>query len=224
MKRRRRLRVLIGGTCPNARVRNNQMVLRPTLIACLCLIHPCSTFAQDAAPADQDLLAKAMKASGLSYTDIGRFYQFKFNFSAEKREQYAFLRKRVDTYNSLSVQEAYSMVYESKTAPSTEIIQKVFQKALIIGGFIMEEPSENQEDWRIGLGLKFQQIQRLKGLRHIFQLWLPLLSRLKWNWKEWASCEDARNPCSIVRFNFCWAGLAGRSSGEGKACNGCHRT
>lgn len=125
------------------------MVLRPTLIACLCLIHPCSTFAQDAAPADQDLLAKAMKASGLSYTDIGRFYQFKFNFSAEKREQYAFLRKRVDTYNSLSVQEAYSMVYESKTAPSTEIIQKVFQKALIIGGFIMEEPSENQEDWRI---------------------------------------------------------------------------
>lgn len=125
------------------------MVLRPSLIACLCLIHPCSTFAQDAAPTDQDLLAKAMKASGLSYTDIGRFYQLKFNYSVEKRVQYAFLRKRVDTFNSISVQEAYSMIYESKTPPSTETIQKVFQKNLTIGGFIMEEPSEGQEDWRI---------------------------------------------------------------------------
>lgn len=125
------------------------MVLRSTLISCLCLIPCCSTLAQDASPADQDLLAKSMKESGLIYTDIGRFYRLKFNYKESGRQQYSFLRKRGDQYRSLSVQEAYSMVYESKTAPSSEVTEKVFQKVLTIGGFILEEPGENQEYWRI---------------------------------------------------------------------------
>ena len=138
-----------AGNSPSHWVRNNNGVLRPMLIACMCLVYPCSTLAQDAAQTDADLLGKTLKESGIANTDIGKFYQVKYRFSESKRTQLAFLRKRVETYRGLSVQEAFSLVYESKTAPSSDVMSTVFQKSYTIGGFILEEPGEDQEFWRI---------------------------------------------------------------------------
>lgn len=138
-----------AGTSLSHWVGNNNVVLRPMLIACMCLVYPCSTLAQDAPQTDADALGKTLKESGLANSDIGRFYQVKYKYSESKRTQLAFLRKRVDTYRGLSVQEAYSLVYESKTAPGSDLISTVFQKSYTIGGFILEEPRKDQEFWRI---------------------------------------------------------------------------
>jgi hypothetical protein len=100
-------------------------------------------------PEPADLVGKALKASGLSHTDIGRFYKIKYDYSDTKRSQTAHIRKEVYDYNSLKVQEIFSQCYDSPNAPSAELLQKVFQKRFSIGGLVLEAPSQEQPNWRI---------------------------------------------------------------------------
>ncbi|MBL8087171.1 MAG: hypothetical protein JNM85_03755 [Chthonomonas sp.] len=104
---------------------------------------------QNPTPAESDPVGNTLRATGLIHTDIGGFYKLRYDYSDTKRHQDSYIRKRVDTYESLSVQESYSLCYESKTAPDTELLRKVFQKSFSIGGLILEEPSKDQELWRI---------------------------------------------------------------------------
>lgn len=96
-----------------------------------------------------DPLGGVLKASGLSFTDITRFYKLKFDYSDSKRSQYVYIRKAPETFRSLSVQEIYSLLYESPTAPSPEVLRKVFVKIFTIGGLVLEAPSAGQSMWRI---------------------------------------------------------------------------
>lgn len=96
-----------------------------------------------------DPIGAALKTAGLTFTDIGNFYKLKYTFTDSKRAQFVFVRKAIWEYNSLKIQELYSTFYESETAPSAELTQKLFQKTFTIGGLILEAPSESQKLWRI---------------------------------------------------------------------------
>ncbi len=100
-------------------------------------------------PAPTDPVGKTLQASKLIYTDIGNFYKLKFDNSNTKRSQYAYVRKDVYSYNSLSVQEIYSLCYDSPDAPSAALLEKTFQKGFSLGGLVLEAPSETQKNWRI---------------------------------------------------------------------------
>ena len=94
-------------------------------------------------------LEATLKDAKLSYTEIGNFYQLKYDFSDTKRKQTAYIRKMEESYNSLKVQEIFSICYDSKDTPSAELLQSVFQKRFAIGGLVLEAPSETQTNWRI---------------------------------------------------------------------------
>lgn len=96
-----------------------------------------------------DPVGKTMTAAKLLFSDIGGFYKMKYDFTDTKRSQFAFVRQEVYAYNSLSVQEAYALVYEDKTAPDGEVLLKLFQKSFGIGGLVLEAPSDKQVFWRI---------------------------------------------------------------------------
>lgn len=99
--------------------------------------------------APSDPLGATLKESRLSNTDIGKFYKLKYNFSDTKRSQTAYIRKEVYTYNSLKVQELYSLCYDSPEPPRAEQLLSVFQRRFTIGGLVLEAPNENQKNWRI---------------------------------------------------------------------------
>lgn len=94
-------------------------------------------------------LEATLKDAKISYTDIGNHYKLKYDFSNTKRNQTAYIRKEVYTYNSLKLQELFSLCYDKPEAPSAEQLQSVFQKRFSIGGLVLEAPSENQKNWRI---------------------------------------------------------------------------
>jgi hypothetical protein len=96
-----------------------------------------------------DPLGKALKASKLIHTDIGGFYKIRYDYSGNKRSQTVYIRQTVWEYNSMRVQEVYSMFYESEQVPSAELLQTYFQKGFSIGGLVLEAPSETQKLWRI---------------------------------------------------------------------------
>jgi hypothetical protein len=100
-------------------------------------------------PAPSDPLGATLKDAALIYTDIGNFYKLKYDFSDTKRNQTAYIRKEVYTYNSLKVQEIFSQCYDKPEPPSAEALQSVFQKRFSIGGLVLEAPSEKQANWRI---------------------------------------------------------------------------
>ena len=47
------------------------------------------------------------------------------------------------------MQEIWSLGYDQPTAPSAELLQKVFQRRYGLGGLVLEQPSKEQPNWRI---------------------------------------------------------------------------
>ena len=104
---------------------------------------------QSPAPQTEVSLEATLKDAKLSYTDIGNFYKLKYGFSDTKRSQIAYIRKVEESYNSLKVQEIFSLCYDKSDPPSSEQLQSIFQKRFSIGGLVLEAPSEKQANWRI---------------------------------------------------------------------------
>jgi hypothetical protein len=100
-------------------------------------------------PAPAGEMGATLKQSGLIFKDIGDFYSLGYDFADTKRSQAAYIRKRVDNYNSLKIHEIFSIFYDAKDAPSAELLQKVFQKRFSIGGLVLEAPNASQSNWRI---------------------------------------------------------------------------
>jgi hypothetical protein len=101
------------------------------------------------APEPTDPVGKTLKTSKLIYTDIGGFYKLQYDYSDTKRKQIVNIRQEIWDYNSLKVQEAFSIFWESETAPSADLLQKIFLKSFTIGGLVLEVPSEKQKLWRV---------------------------------------------------------------------------
>ena len=100
-------------------------------------------------PVTTDPMVERLKEAKLIHSDIGSFYQFKYDFSDTKRKQTVYMRKEIYTYNSLKVQELFSLCYDKPDPPSAELLQSAFQKRFTIGGLVLEAPSEKQPNWRI---------------------------------------------------------------------------
>jgi hypothetical protein len=101
------------------------------------------------APMPSDPLGATLKDAKLIYSDIGSFYKLKYDYSDNKRSQVAYIRKEIYTYNSLKVQEIFSLCYDKPEPPSAELLQSAFQKRYTVGGLVLEAPSEKQTNWRI---------------------------------------------------------------------------
>ena len=103
---------------------------------------------QTPAPA-ADPIADALKAAELNYEDIGKYYKLRYNNSDTKRQQSVYIRKSVETYESISVREGYTLFYDSKDAPTSDQLIAVFQRRFTIGGVVLEAPSAAQPNWRL---------------------------------------------------------------------------
>ncbi len=97
----------------------------------------------------RDPLGATLLATGLVYTDGDRFYDLRFSDSDKKRAQVVHIRKAVDQYESLRVQEVFSLCYDASDPPGEELLRTTFQKRFGIGGLQLEAPSEQQSHWRI---------------------------------------------------------------------------
>lgn len=96
-----------------------------------------------------DPAAERLREAKLIYSDIGSFYKLKYDYSDTKRQQSTYIRKEIYTYNSLKVQEIFSLCYDRPEPPSAELLLSAFQKRFSLGGLVLEAPSEKQTNWRI---------------------------------------------------------------------------
>ena len=81
--------------------------------------------------------------------DIGKFHELRYTNTETKRAQKVYLRKKVERYDALAVQEIWSLAYDRPDAPSAELLQKAFARRYGIGGLVLEQPSKEQPNWRI---------------------------------------------------------------------------
>ena len=94
-------------------------------------------------------LEATLKAAGLTLGENGGFYSIKFNFPDENRGQTVYIRKTIYENKSVKTRKIVSFFYNSKKAPSAEILKTVFQKHLGVGGIGLEAPEGTQGNWRI---------------------------------------------------------------------------
>lgn len=93
-------------------------------------------------------IGDAIKETKFVVLEHPEYYEIPFELNG-KRQQNVFVRKNMYEYRSLKIHEAYSIFYDSKDAPSTELLISAFQKRFAIGGLILENPSSSQPNWRI---------------------------------------------------------------------------
>lgn len=113
-------------------------------------------FGQTAASLIESDLDKAVKESGLTPVDIGKFLRFNYRVETQesatkvsKPSSSVFIRKDVWEYQSLKVREMYGLVYEATEPPSTEKLVELFSTSFSIGGLQLEGPSDTQKYWRL---------------------------------------------------------------------------
>jgi ankyrin repeat protein len=97
----------------------------------------------------RDPLGAKLDAANLQFEAVDDFYVIRFHEAASGRSQIVCLGRTVETFESLSVQEIFSLSYDRPEAPSAEVLTTVFRKRYRLGGFVLEEPSEEQPNWRI---------------------------------------------------------------------------
>lgn len=97
----------------------------------------------------EDPLGTTLRLAGLRSEDIGKFHELRYANSETKRTQKVYLRKKVERYSGLAVQEIWSLGYDQPVAPGAELLQKAFQRRYGVGGLVLEQPSEEQPNWRI---------------------------------------------------------------------------
>ena len=97
----------------------------------------------------EDPLGTTLRLTGLRSEDSGKFHELRYTNTETNRAQKVYLRKKVERYGDLAVQEIWSLGYDQPTAPSAELLQKVFQRRYGLGGLVLEQPSKEQPNWRI---------------------------------------------------------------------------
>lgn len=97
----------------------------------------------------EDPLGTTLRLAGLRSEDIGKFHELRYTNTETKRAQKVYLRKKVERYDALAVQEIWSLAYDRPDAPSAELLQKAFARRYGIGGLVLEQPSKEQPNWRI---------------------------------------------------------------------------
>ena len=97
----------------------------------------------------EDPLGTTLRLAGLHNEDVGKFHELQYSNRDSGRSQKVYLRKKVARYESLAVQEIWSLAYDRTEPPSAEALQKAFARRYGIGGLVLEPPSEAQPNWRI---------------------------------------------------------------------------
>lgn len=96
-----------------------------------------------------DPLGATMRRAGLRSEDLGDFHKLHYTHDDTGRTQTIYLRKRVDRYGELAVQELFSLVYDRAEPPTAELLRNAFARRFGVGGLVLERPSETQKNWRI---------------------------------------------------------------------------
>ncbi|MFN7588719.1 MAG: ankyrin repeat domain-containing protein [Planctomycetota bacterium] len=96
-----------------------------------------------------DPLGTTLRLTGLRSEDIGKFHELRYTNTETNRGQKVYLRKKVERYGALAVQEIWSLAYDKPDAPGAELLQKAFQRRYSLGGLVLEQPSKEQPNWRI---------------------------------------------------------------------------
>ena len=96
-----------------------------------------------------DPLGATIQLAGLRSEDLGSFHKLRFTNDDTGRSQSIYLRKRVDRYGGIAVQELFSLVYDRPEPPTAELLQKAFSRRFGVGGLVLERPGEAQKNWRI---------------------------------------------------------------------------
>lgn len=96
-----------------------------------------------------DPLGTTMRLAGLRSEDLGKAHMLRFTDDGTGRAQRIYLRKQVERYNELAVQELYSLVYDRADPPKADLLRKAFTRRFGVGGLVLEQPSEGQRNWRI---------------------------------------------------------------------------
>lgn len=94
-------------------------------------------------------LTATLEESGLRFSDLGRFLQLRYSNSETNRSQSVYVRKTIDTFESLRTQEVYSLAWESKTKPTKAQLLQFFKRSFGLGGLVLESPTEGQTVWRV---------------------------------------------------------------------------
>lgn len=130
-----------------------------------------------------DAVGATLARSGLHFKDIGAFYELRFTQSGKDgssgRGQTAFLRKKVEEYETLRAQEVYSLCYDSPDPPGDDVLRKVFLKGYSPGGLVLEQPSEKQPRWRIRLRVLAPTDISPEDLARYFQLIQRMADRVE---------------------------------------------
>lgn len=96
-----------------------------------------------------DPLGATMRRAGLHSEDLGNVHKLRFTNEDTGRAQSIYLRRQVERYGELAVQELYSLVYDRAEPPTAELLRKAFARRFGVGGLVLERPSEAQPNWRI---------------------------------------------------------------------------
>lgn len=115
-------------------------------------------------------LGDKLKASKLTYTDIGAFLQVTFGTDGGKRKQTTYVRKQAETYLSLEANEVFSLVWESSKEPTPEFLIEVFQKRYKLGGLVYEVPSGTQTMYRIRYSINAYTSTTSDALRYLLDV------------------------------------------------------
>lgn len=100
-------------------------------------------------PAKPDIWAKFFADTKIEAEDLGSLFSVEYKITDTNRKQKLYFRKVADSYRSLEGAEVFGLVWESDKAPTTEFLQKTFDKRFSMGGLVYELPSENQKMYRI---------------------------------------------------------------------------
>lgn len=97
----------------------------------------------------QDPLGTTLRVAGLRSEDIGNFHELRYANTETGRSQKVYVRKKVERYEAIAVQEIWSLAYDRPEPPSAELLQKAFVRRYGLGGLVLEQPGQEQTNWRI---------------------------------------------------------------------------
>ncbi len=105
--------------------------------------------AAKAASPGLDPIGRTLARTKLRFEDIGAFHRIRFDDPKTGRSQTVYVRRTVEEFGSLRVQEAFSLCFDAASAPSTENLRTWFLERFAVGGLVLEAPGPAQERWRV---------------------------------------------------------------------------
>lgn len=99
--------------------------------------------------AAQDPLGATLARSELNFSEESGLHRIQYEITQRSRSQTVYVRRKVEEFESLRVQEAFSLCYDAERAPTAEELRAWFQRRFALGGLVLEAPSENQRNWRV---------------------------------------------------------------------------